>query len=57
MTQRPKIPDAATRKHEVEKLRACSRQLENFTSDLEALIAVVEADLQKQYLTRRADKP
>jgi hypothetical protein len=48
MTQKPEIPDEATRKQEVEKLRNCSRQLEGFTLALDEVIALVEEDLRKQ---------
>jgi hypothetical protein len=48
MTQKPEIPDEATRKQEVEKLRNSSRQLEGFTLALDEVIALVEEDLRKQ---------
>ena len=48
MIQQPSIPDAETRKREVEGLRASNRQLELVTLALDELIAMVEADLRRQ---------
>jgi hypothetical protein len=48
MIQQPSIPDADTRKREVEGLRASNRQLELVTLALDELIAIVEADLRRQ---------
>lgn len=56
VTQQLKIPDAETRKREVEQLRASNRQLELVTLALDELIAMVEADLRRQRRERLEGK-
>ncbi len=56
MIQQPSIPDAETRKREVEGLRASNRQLELVTLALDELIAMVEADLRRQRRERLEHK-
>uniref|UniRef100_B8HNF8 Uncharacterized protein n=1 Tax=Cyanothece sp. (strain PCC 7425 / ATCC 29141) TaxID=395961 RepID=B8HNF8_CYAP4 len=48
MTKQPRIPDAETRKREIEQLRECGKQLDLFTLALDELLATVEADLRQQ---------
>jgi hypothetical protein len=48
MTERFPIPDAETRRKEVERLREGNRQLELFNLELDELIAMVEVDLRRQ---------
>ena len=48
MTQELRIPNAETRKREVEQLREANHQLELVTLALDELIAMVEADLRRQ---------
>ncbi len=56
MTGQPKIPDAQTRKREVERLRESNRQLERVTLALDELIAMVEAELRCQRRERLEGK-
>jgi hypothetical protein len=56
MIQQPSIPDAETRKREVENLRESNRQLELVTLALDELIAMVEADLRRQRRERLENK-
>ena len=56
MTQPAKIPDAQTRKGEVERLRESNRQLEQVTLALDELIAMVETDLRHQRRERLEGK-
>lgn len=56
MNEQPKIPDAETRKREVERLRESNRQLELVTLALDELIAMVEADLRRQRRQRLEGK-
>jgi hypothetical protein len=56
MIQQPSIPDAETRKREVESLRESNRQLELVTLALDELIAMVEADLRRQRRERLENK-
>jgi hypothetical protein len=48
MTEQLRIPDAETRKREIEQIRAANRQLEEASLALEELLAMIEADLRKQ---------
>jgi hypothetical protein len=48
MTEQFPIPNAETRKKEVEQLRNSNRQLELFALELDELIAMVEVDLLRQ---------
>jgi hypothetical protein len=54
--EQPSIPDAETRKREVEGLRASNRQLALVTLALDELIAMVEADLRHQRRERLENK-
>jgi hypothetical protein len=56
MIQQPSIPDAETRKREVESLRESNRQLALVTLALDELIAMVEADLRRQRRERLENK-
>ena len=56
MSQQLKIPDAETRKREVERLRESNRQLELVTLALDELLAMVEADLRHQRRKRLEGK-
>jgi hypothetical protein len=58
MTERFPIPDAETRRKEVERLRESNRQLELFNLELDELIAMVETDLRgqrRERLEKRAE--
>jgi hypothetical protein len=48
MTEHFPIPDAQTRKLEVERLRISNQQLEHFELELDELTAMVETDLLRQ---------
>jgi hypothetical protein len=48
MNERFPIPNAETRRKEVERLRDSNRQLELFNLELDELIAMVETDLRGQ---------
>jgi hypothetical protein len=48
MTEHFPIPDAQTRRLEVERLRASNQQLERFVLELDELTAMVETDLCRQ---------
>ena len=56
MTQHSNIPDAETRKREVEQLRASNCQLELVSLALDEVIAMVEADLRQQRRRRLEGK-
>ncbi|MDY6807305.1 MAG: hypothetical protein SXA11_26310 [Cyanobacteriota bacterium] len=51
-----KIPDAETRKRNVDRLRESNRQLELWGLQLEELTAMVEADLCRQRRERLMSK-
>lgn len=51
-----KIPDAETRRRNVERLRESNRQLELWGLQLEELTAIVEADLRRQRRERLMGK-
>ncbi len=55
MTEK-KIPDAETRRRNVERLRESNRQLELWDLQLEELTAMVEADLRRQRRERLMGK-
>ena len=48
MTEQIKIPDAETRKREIEQIRASNRMLDELNLALEELLAMIEADLREQ---------
>jgi len=54
--EKPSIPDAETRKREVEGLRESNRRLELVTLALDELMAMVEADLRRQRRERLENK-
>lgn len=56
MTQLPQIPDAETRKRNVERLRESNRQLDLFGLALDELIAMAEAELRRQRRQRLEGK-
>ncbi|MEG3849997.1 hypothetical protein QT971_22165 [Microcoleus sp. herbarium19] len=56
MNQQPRIPDAATRKRHVEKMREVCQQLDALTLNLDELIAIFEADNRRQRRERLAGK-
>ena len=56
MIEKPSIPDAETRKREVEGLRESNRRLELVTLALDELMAMVEADLRRQRRERLENK-
>jgi hypothetical protein len=56
MIEKPSIPDAETRKQEVEGLRESNRQLVLVTLALDELMAMVEADLRRQRRERLENK-
>jgi hypothetical protein len=58
MIERFPIPDAETRKKEVERLHEGNRQLALFNLQLDELIAIVEVDLRRQRRERleRSDR-
>lgn len=56
MTQPSSIPDAETRKREVQQLRSSNRQLELAALALDEVLAMAEADLRHQRRRRLEEK-
>lgn len=56
MNEQLRIPDAETRKREVERLRESNQQLELVALALDDLLAMVEAELRQQRRERLRSK-